>query len=186
MTVTKTSKNVPAEIRTLIKKLENDSRVLRMHENFSKFDFYNLPIKELKSEIQTLHTTRSMRTLKLTDADFHNSIIEASLHDQAIRSRLTEISLQTYRAEKSLIQTMAALKDYLVVNYSDALAVLKTKEERLRVIDVILSDFAKYAEHAAMIQNMATLIVKDIDQASWSIKSTIEVLKMWSLKEKTI
>lgn len=173
------------EIRELVRLLDKDKRVLRLQENFEKLSYFTLPVEKLKSEIQTAHMGRPVRTLK-PQGEFAMAIIDALAADQAVRSRLAEISIQAYRAEKSLQTALDALRNYLIVKYDAKLKIFRTKEERLRVINVVLDSYAGYFDDVVTIQNMCQIIIKDIDQASWTLKSTIEAMKMLNRPEITV
>ena len=174
------------QIKALVRKIEKDPKIERLDDSFEKFDYFKLPIKALQNEIETAHKLRPIRTLKAHGNDFVGRVIEALLADQATRSRLAEISLQAFRAEKSLETALSALKDHLIVTYAADLSMFKTKEERFRIVDLVLARYTTYQNKVIMVQNMANIIIKDIDQAAWSIKGTIEAIKMISKPEATI
>jgi hypothetical protein len=174
------------QIEQLLKKIDNDAKILRFDESFCKFSHFNLPIKALQNETETLHRMRLMRTLKTQGSDFVARIVDASMADQAARSRLTEITLQAFKAEKVLITTLESLKDHLLVTYNDDLRIFKTKEERLRIVDIALSRYQKYLNDVTRIQNMVAIVVKDIDQGAWTIKSILEALKLMSQREMVV
>ena len=174
------------QVKALVRKIEKDQKIDRLEEAFEKYDHFKLPIKALQNEIETAHKLRPIRTLKPHGPEFVNRVIDALLSDQATRSRLAEISLQAFRAEKTLETAISALKDHLIVTYSADLSMFKTKEERLRIIDLVLARYTTYQDKVITIQNMTNIIIKDIDQAAWSLKATIEALKMVGKPEAMI
>lgn len=174
------------QVKVLIAKIERDTKIGRLEKMFETNDYFQLPIKTLEQEIETLHVTRTVRTLKTHGADFIARLIDASMADQAARSRLTEIALKAFRAEKHLATALDALKNHLIVKYSTDLSLFRTKEERLRIIDLVLERYSRYQEAVNRIQNMVKLIVNDIDQSAWMLKGITESMKMLNRPESTL
>lgn len=167
-------------------KLERDPKFLRAQHNYATYDYFNLPIKKLLLECDSLHISRTIRTLKVTDSDFHSRIIEACLHDQAIRSRLSEILVQSIKGEKKIIQVTDSLKNYYITEYAEQLNLFRTKDERLRFIDTLFEQFYEYSESVKLVSSIASTIIKDIDQAAYALKLTVDVLKLWNAPERTV
>ena len=174
------------EVQALISKIEKDKKLLRLEESFENNNYFQIPVKALKNEIESSHRMRPIRTLKAQGPDFAARVIDSLLADQAMRSRMAEINLQAFRVEKNLESGVKAARDYIVIKYANDLNIYKTKEERMRVIDMVLEKYISYIDKVNGLQAMTRLIIDDIDKASWAMKATIEAIKLISKPEATI
>jgi hypothetical protein len=158
--------------------IKSDKRFQRLERNFNDLPYFNLPITQLSAEIESLHRLRSIRKLNPQSPTFIDDVIKAANYDQSVRSRLTEMMLGAFKAEKSLSAAISALKEYLLVRYAEDLAFIRTKSERSAVIDIALHSFVKYVKKVQSLQDEAKIVIEDIDKAGYLVKNFGEILKL--------
>ena len=171
------------QVQVLIQKIERDEKLEQLENSFAGNNYFRIPVQALKNEIATAHKMRPIRILKPQGNDFVGRVIEALLHDQSVRSRLAEINLQAFRVEKNLEAGIKAARDYVIVKYATDLSMYKTKEERLRIVDLVLEKYIAYQDKVSSVRAMSTMVIDDIDRGAWALKSAIEAYKLVSKPE---
>lgn len=173
------------DLTPLRDKLRKDARCRRLNKLFQELPLYQVPADDWLSEIERIHKARAIRFLNTSNPRFIESVVDASVRDQADRSRLTEISMQCYKAESTLHEAVDTMRDYLLLTYSSDLAFVRTKEERVKVINLALAPFLRFIERAQRVTNMADLVIKDIDKGSWSLRLLVDSYKLHHAPERT-
>lgn len=138
-------------------------------------------------EIQTLHRTRSTRVLGAQSAPSGKKIADAAMRDQSTRSRCVEISMEVVRQRNHLAIVMNTVQSYILTEYGRLLyelgfTAVKTKEE------AVLSLFGagtRKIQELDTITEIANMVINDVDQASWAIKSTVTALEVATAREKS-
>lgn len=174
------------DIKPIRDKLRNDSRCARLLKLFQTLPLYQIPADNLMSEIESIHKTRSIRFLNSASPRFIEELVDASIRDQANRSRLTEISMQCYKAESTLKDALDPLKDYLLITYSSDLSFVRTKEERTKVVNIALLPFIKFVDKVQRVHNLANMVITDIDKGAWSLKLLVSAHQLHHAPERSI
>lgn len=169
--------------RILIKK---DKRFLRLKKAFDELPQFNLPLEELLTEIESLNRLRLVRSLSSSSPDFVDKVIRASLNDQSVRSRLTEILSECLKASRALESAIDIFTDYALAHYEESLKSIRTKQERQTAVRSSLSDFRRYLDKVEHVRDAARLLIEDIDKSSWTLKLTIEALKLIHSPERSL
>lgn len=176
MTTKPTTKRVVEQLRT-------DKRYLRLLKTFNEASLYNIPRDELIEEVKQIHSLREVRRLNIREEGYVDKLLNANTHDQAQRSRLTEILMTCLHVNEQLTRAIDALKQHLLMEYSDHLRSFRTKEERSMVLNIALRKFIRYLEDISVLKQMADLVISDIDKAGWATRASIEALKVTRLRE---
>lgn len=168
----------------VIERIENCPKVKKFKRMLENGDF-SVNVSEFLDELDRMHKTRTVRLITKKDVlhNAQNKLIDASIQNQAYRSRCVEIKMLCYRVESNITQHKEVLINYLKTTYKKALSIYKTNAERDSVIETILSDSSWVIQQLQMIQELSDMIIDDIDKASWSLKTLIEVLKLASKPE---
>ncbi len=166
------------DLRPLRDKLRADRRCARLLTLFHELPMYQLDADSLIKEIEQIHKARSVRFLTQSSPRFIEAVVDASLMDQANRSRLAEISMACYKAESTLNEALVPLKSYLLMTYSADFSGVRTKEERIQIINMALAPFTKFLDRITRTKSLASMVIEDIDKGAWVIKSLIESLKL--------
>lgn len=171
------------DIQSIIKEMKKDAKFKRLRTAFDTLPMYQLPIETLITEIESSHKIRKIRRLNPEDPKFVDALIQANVNDQATRSRMTEIMMTCIRASTTLEAALEALSNHLLITYSEQLRGFRTKEERKKVIDIALSSFTKYVSKVITLRDLAQFVVNDIDKGNWSLRLTVDALKIDRAKE---
>lgn len=175
-------------VKAVKRLLVNDKRFLRLKEAFETLPAYNLNTDEIEEEILHMHESRKIRRLRkqLGGAGFIDEVVKALLQDQEIRSRLTEILVACLGSTRKLEEACKAFESYAIVEYSDRLSALGTKGERQQFIEACLLPFYRYLRVLEKIQLKARLVIEDIDKSAYTLKNTIEAVKLITHKSASV
>lgn len=177
---------VTRDLSGLLKAMKKDKKYKRLKETFDTIPLYQMPIKKLADEIETLHKSRLMRILNVEDPKFVDKLIRANVQDQSVRGRLTEIMMMGVRVNSTLSRALKSLRYHLLITFTDELRPYRTKEERTEIINMVLKTFEIYIADIEMLNQSATLCVVDIDKANYSMSRTLEALALHVAKERRI
>ena len=167
-----------ASLIELRNKIRADKRVMRLMTLFQELPIYQIPIDSHYKEIEQTHKTRNIRFLSQSSPRFIEAVVDASIRDQADRSRLVEISMACYRAEASLNEALEQLRLYLMHRFANDFAGVRTISERSKVMNMALAPFVKFVAQTTQIRTLANMVVEDIDHGAWSLKGHVEAFKL--------
>ena len=165
-------------LRPLRDMLRSDKRCARLLTLFQELPMYRLDVDGLIKEIEQIHKARAIRFLAQGNPRFIESIVDASIMDQANRSRLAEISMACFKAESTLNEALVPLRSYLLLTYADEFAGIRTKEERTQVINMALAPFTAFIERVTKVRSLSSMVVDDIDKGAWSLERTIKAMQL--------
>lgn len=174
------------DLRPIREKLREDKRCQRLLGIFNDSSIYKIAFSELTNEVMDIHKSRPVRFLSRNDGRFIEKIVDASLRDQANRSRLAEISMQCYRAEASLIEALQPLQEYLIITYGPEMSFVRTKEERKQLVEMALRPFYKFISHSKTLRTLTDIVIADCDKAAWSLKLLISAYELQNRPEHTV
>jgi hypothetical protein len=80
---------------------------------------------------------------------------------------------------------LEALKYQLVLVYAIDLKAFSTKEERVQVATIALRPFTKFLAEVSGLQQSVNSVIADIDKASWSLKLTVDAIKLVHVPERS-
>jgi anaerobic ribonucleoside-triphosphate reductase len=169
--------------RSVVTLIKRDDRVRRLARSFDSLPYFQLPFNDLQEEVEQIHEMRRVRNLKLKTSNFVDDIIQANVQDQSNRSRLVEIMMKSRTSQRKLEQALDPLVEHILIEYAAQLKTVRTKEERKQYINTALAKFYKHIYKAEALYEQAELVVLDIDKAGYSLKLTVEALKISSQKE---
>lgn len=139
------------------------------------------------AELEDMHRSRSVRTLNtkmLSSGKIQTKLTEAIIQNTALRSRVVEIKMRCFKIAKTLEDHAFNLKTYLKVEYGALLNTeFKTVADKNTAVEFPLENLRRYSQKLQMIISLADMVVNDIDQSSWAIKSIIDVLNINVKKE---
>jgi len=170
-------------INTLLK---NDSRVRKLNKLLSKGSF-NLNTVEWLRELEIMHLGRLTRKLTVGDVvhRFQSSFMKSVLQNQANRSRAVEIKMHCLRTQARLSRHLDKLKRLLAARYHEPLQrAVKTKAERDDLVRSVLFKAEDLLQEITTTMQIADLVVADIDQTGWTVKSIITIMELISKQTK--
>lgn len=178
--------SVTRDLKPVLRAMRKDKRYKRLKDAFDTMPLFQLPVDKLADEIETIHKTRSIRIIDVSDPKFVDNLIKANVHDQSARGRLTEIMMQAVRVTSKLEKALKTMRFHLLLTFNNELRGYRTKEERLQIVEMVLKTFTDYIDDMASLRESAQLCVKDIDQGNFSIDKTIRMLEMHIARERRI
>lgn len=174
------------DLRPIREKLRNDRRCQRLLGIFNDSAIYRLAFESLTAEVMDIHRTRAVRFLSRNDGRFIEKIVDASLRDQANRSRLAEISMQCFRAQASLEEALTPLQEYLLMTYGPEMSFVRTKDERKQLVEMALRPFYKFISQTQRLRELTDIVISDIDKAAWGLRLLVNAYELSNRPEQTI
>jgi uncharacterized protein YaaN involved in tellurite resistance len=98
--------------------------------------------------------------------------------DLSVRSRLVRIRVKNAKAVAHLEAAMAAMRQHILSEYSDDLTEYKTESMRKAVIDRVMKSATEFVAGCQSLTDTIDTIIKDIDQSSFGIRHTVDLLKL--------
>ncbi len=175
-----------SKVSSVVAMLRNDKRYKRLLSQFNTLPVFNIPVETLVEEITQIHEMRAIRRLDASQPGFIDAVVNANTHDQAQRSRLTAISMRCIHVTSKLKLALDNLRNYYLLEYSDHLRQFRTKEERALVMRIALKKFHTYIDQVAYVRELALQVVSDVDKGGYSLKTTVEALKVHVHREVQI
>ena len=159
--------------------LANDDKVVSFKTAYDKGE-YSLNTEKFLEEIQNMHIVRNIRSLHAdTIVTEIPKVIEAIAQNQAFRSRIVEIKMYCTRAVTKLKFKKESLVNYLNVRYREELRAQKgTQADRNALVQEVFAFTNPTFTELQVLKDFCDLVINDIDQASWSLKSIIDCLKI--------
>jgi hypothetical protein len=167
-------------------------RALRKDDKWARFmairkAAYAPEFEKYIEEIQRMHKTRSIRVLGATAAPTGKKIADAAMRDQSVRSRCVEICMEITRNRNQLAIAMNTVSTYVNAEYGSLLADngVRAVTERRSIVESLFGPAQRTLDELDTITEIADLVIKDVDQASWSIKSTVTALEVATARERS-
>ncbi len=163
----------------MIESLETDDRILSFKKAFDNGE-YSLDTDKYIRELQSLHITRKVKLLNSEEILKNISIlIDALTQNQAVRCRVVEIKMDCVRISTKLKFKKESLVNYLQVKYREDLKQIKgTQSDRTAYLQSIFDFINTSVSRLQVLQEFCDLLLNDIDQASWCLKSVIDCVKV--------
>lgn len=163
----------------MLDSLLNDDKYVDFKKAFANGAF-SLNFNALLKEIKGLHVTRSVRSLDThTVLSNTEAVVAALINNQITRSRIVEIKMNVSDLDLRIHSKIESLSKYLLSKYADDLKSLKlTQAERKNYVLSLFSFFDTCLYNIDVLQKFSDLVINDIDQASWMLKSIIDCLKI--------
>lgn len=132
-------------------------------------------------EIQKMHKGRAIRILGLDSS--HPSgkkLAKAAMVDQAYRSRCVEIVMTITRNKNNLKYAIDTIKKHIEANYRSDLINLGIRgvTDRKQAVASLLAIATRKLSDMDTIIEIADMVIRDIDQATWSIKHAVDSLQI--------
>lgn len=175
--------SIRKDVNTTVQALKADSRVQRLKANFDTKSIFNIDTAKLYDEILAYHKIREIRRLNPQEPRFLEMVLKANVDDQTYRSRMTEIMIECGRAATLLQKSIDYLSQYFITAYAPELKTYRTASERQYVIQAALKSFQDYVVEVTSVKDAAALVVKDIDNGAWSLRMSVDVMKIHSSRE---
>lgn len=171
------------QLRAILKDEDSWVRFMRMATALDNSTI----LSDYLKEIQTLHSTRSLRVLGVQQLPSGKRLAEASLKDQAVRSRCVEIAMDTAIKRNRLYRLTETITGYISVNFTEELNDIgfKTIADKKSAISSLLTKWYTLIDNMDTVTEVADMVIKDIDQGSWALNKVISSLEIATKREQT-
>lgn len=159
--------------------ISKDDKLVAFRTAFDNGE-YNLNTEKYLKELRTLHITRNVRLLNREEILKNLSVlIEALAQNQSVRCRVVEIKMDCVRASTKLKFKKESLYNYISVKYREELKLIKgTQSDRTAFIQELFQFISPTVTNLQVLQDFCDILINDIDQASWCLKSIIDCMKI--------
>lgn len=157
----------------------DDDKILGFKKAFDNGE-YSLNIDKYIKELQSLHITRKVKLLNSDEILKNISVlIDALAQNQAVRCRVVEIKMDCVRVSTKLRFKKESLLNFLQVKYREELKQIKgTQADRNAYLQSIFEFVNTTTSKLQVLQDFCDILLNDIDQASWCLKSIIDCVKV--------
>lgn len=165
--------------KAILSALREDSQFKKFRKIVANIEA-KIDVEPLLNEAKALHASRTSR--KLHDKkQFHaRALIDASLRDLSIRSRLVEMRIRVTIQTARLQEAMNAIKHYITTEFYAELGEYKTVDQKRALIDRATAKAQDLMSEGENVTAVFDVLIKDIDQANFSLKLFVESLKLLS------
>lgn len=171
---------------TLRQEIQGDDYFIKLRTMFETGKSFQIDPKSLLSEMARLQSIRISSRIDYK-GDFVRQLIETSSRDQSYRSRLAEIQFSAFRAKHVLSKSVARIRDYLLREYwTDIAKEYRTVKERSDFVDGVLVEFIEFCNDMDHLCSQADILIKDIDQSSWSLKLMRDAVEIHTKREHVL
>ena len=164
-------------MQALVKSIKEDENYLKFKRIVERIQ-KRVNIEDATQEALSLHASRSSRSIAGEQRYSPMVLIDANLKDLSFRARLVEIRVRNDLQFATLREAIEAMRRHISTEYSDDLREFSTADQRKAFVDRVIKQAKEFLAEGEALINMIDILIKDIDQCNFSMKNTIECLKM--------
>lgn len=139
----------------------------------------SVDLEKIQSEAKQLHAGRKARSLYGNKLYSPKHLIDASMIELSYRARLVEIRANLGIQVSILDKAVEAVRKFITAEYSDDLNDLfKTEHQRKAFLDRVINKAIAVKSDIDATVSMLDFLIKDIDQASFQLRTVMESLKL--------
>lgn len=156
-----------------------DDKVVAFKKAYEKGEF-DLNTEKFINEIQSMHITRKVSKLNSEDILKNvSTLIDALTQNQGVRSRVVEIKMMCTRVSTNIKFRIESLTNYIQVKYMKELKTMSgTQAERKAFVQETFQFTNPTLSRLQVLADFCDIVINDIDQASWCLKSIIDCVKI--------
>ena len=136
-------------------------------------------------EIQASHRNRTVRHLGAQAMPTGKKVADASMKDQAVRSRCVEIVMEVVRRRNFLAISMNTIETEIMSTYNSELIGLGARSinDKKNLVHSLLGPAQKKLDALDTIREVADLVIDDCDHASFALKHCVDALVVATKRE---
>ena len=136
-------------------------------------------------EAQALHRNRTVRHLGAQAHPTGKKVADASMKDQAVRSRCVEIVMEIVRRRNFLAISMNTIETEILSTYNSELIDLGARSinDKKNLVHSLLGPAQKKLDALDTVREVCDLVIDDCDKASFALKHTVEALTVATKRE---
>ncbi len=140
-----------------------------------------MDVDRVTQELFSLHASRAVSALKPAKIlqSRAATLIDSSVQEIAVRSRITTIQMTTLRSLLTLEEIIDPLRKYVMHTYGNAMKLEghSTLAAQKASVDTYLKLFINRKRKLDYILKISDLVLADVDSAGWSLKRIQETLE---------
>lgn len=156
--------------------LKEDSIFKKVRESVAGVE-RTIDTEKILREAKMLHNSRPSRDLHKHKPTV-TKLYEADTVDLKARSRLTEMKADLVRNSEILEDVLGELEKHIMTKYADELSEWSNQPSRRAAVEKILAPGITVLENLKSCDSVLDLYIRDIDQASYRISNSINLLKL--------
>ena len=160
-----------------LKNLLTDDEVYRKYSDITRVMEKRVDVNQILTEAKLLHAQRSARSLVGTRPT-NEKLYEAVAKDLAVRGRLVELRMTLNVEIDNLSTTLATVTAHTMLKCDDVLSAYKTVDARKTAMRKVTRRGSELLEKLKSADDQLSTIVKDIDQASFSLSHMVTLFKI--------
>lgn len=137
-----------------------------------------LNVDKDRTEALSMHAGRTSRQLHGKKQYSPKALIDASLNDLSVRSRLVEIRVQCSIQIDLLHDAIKAIKHFITTQYHVELAKFKTVGERSAFLERVLATAIEIESGGQALIKLLDDLISDIDKSSYHLSHMVDGLKL--------
>lgn len=165
------------DLRALLKEVKVDPKFTKFRRIVTNTQD-RLNLEADRQEAFALHASRTSRTLRGKAQYSPKALMDASLTDLSARARLVEIRVKASYHLGLLDEAMDAMRRHMITQYNDEIRKYSNEAQRNALVQRIQGSAKDTAEEGKEFMAMLDTIIKDIDQAGFSLRTMMESLKL--------
>lgn len=162
--------------------IKNDIRESADYQKFKKIMLRTqkgLQVERDRTEALSMHAGRTSRKLYGMKQYSPKALMDASLNDMSVRSRLVELRVNTSVQKDMLHEAVKAMKQSILTNFGDQLKPkFKTIGERTAFLDNLLATALEIEHEGEAFIKLLDSLVADIDKASFHLRTMSDALQL--------
>lgn len=164
-------------MQALIKSIRADANYLKFKKILERVQ-KAVNLEADTNEALSLHASRTSRSLTGNDRYNPMTLIDANLKDLSFRARLVELRVKNDIKLSMLREATDAMKRHVSTEYVEDLKEFSTADQRKAFTDRVVKSAKEFLAEGDSFLSTVDLLIKDIDQCNYSMKSSIECLKL--------
>ena len=141
-----------------------------------------LKVEKDRNEALSMYAGRTSRKLFGKQQYALKALIDASLNDLAVRSRLVELRVQCSIQIDLLHSATKAMKQQITTEFHEELKAYKTVGQRTAVIERCVKGALDIESEGSALIKLLDDMIGDIDKSSFQLRNMLEALKLLSEK----
>lgn len=164
---------------SLLNRIRKDPEYLQFRR-IIKLEQSKLKVEEDIKEVLSLHASRTSRTIYDKRQYSPQAIVDATTMDLSFRSRMVELRVKASLHISLMQAAIGSIRKYIYTKYAKPCGAFTTEAARNSFIDTVLKNYISDVENAQSFIQLCDTLIKDIDQAGFSLKNMLECLKLLS------
>lgn len=145
-----------------------------------------IDIEAATKEASALHAGRLSRSLHGEHRYSPKHIVDANMQDLSNRARLVELRVRHDKQLSNLKAAVDAMRGHILTEYSDELGDFSTADQRKSFANRVMKSSVQLQSDLEALISILDHLIKDLDQASHTMRNIVALLQMISERGRTV